>query len=247
MLVMGELDSARAKLDRARRHINELGGVIAAWRLSRPYSFAPHIDGETDEQHWTIVGDPTPPPVTLAMGDALYNLRSALDHAAWQLVLKAGSTPSRKTEFPIFDDPDRYDKESVGKLKGMNPEMKDFIRDLQPFRTAGSNPNHRAKLLALQHYGNIDKHRQMVVTNAGSAGMFWDPSGEPDFVHTGPVTAGLVIARCKAGQYKNALSSMPGVCFGDGPAAGKDVQVELGGIELRVTRVLDAIDAKFFT
>ena len=39
------------------------------------------------------------------MGDALFNMRSCLDHLAWRLVELDGGEPCHQRQFPIRDSP----------------------------------------------------------------------------------------------------------------------------------------------
>lgn len=66
------------------------------------------------------------------IGDILFNLRSALDQLAWQLVLRADAQPTRRTEFPIFNDPDIWKRDFPRKMAGMNDLRKERIKALQP-------------------------------------------------------------------------------------------------------------------
>jgi hypothetical protein len=47
------------------------------------------------------VNHPPPLPLSVLLGVFLHNLRSSLDHIAWQLVLDNGGTPVKKTSFQI--------------------------------------------------------------------------------------------------------------------------------------------------
>lgn len=44
-----------------------------------------------------------PPPLRLGVivGDLVHNVRSALDHLVWQLVLANAQQPTRATQFPV--------------------------------------------------------------------------------------------------------------------------------------------------
>ena len=55
-------------------------------RLTEPTTHGP---GRADVE-WSLI-----------LGDLLHNLRSALDHLAWQLVVDGGGTPSQDTNFPV--------------------------------------------------------------------------------------------------------------------------------------------------
>ena len=58
-------------------------------------------DPNTGDQVFKFrVRAPIPVDLSLVIGDAVHNLRSALDHLAWQLVLANGQTPTTQTAYP---------------------------------------------------------------------------------------------------------------------------------------------------
>ena len=92
-----------------------------------------------------------------AAGDAIHNLRSALDHLAWQLAHWKGHKPTEHTGFPIGKSLANYKSMRARKVAGMCPEAKKAIDDLKPYR--GGN-----QALWRIHYLDIaDKHRQLYV------------------------------------------------------------------------------------
>jgi hypothetical protein len=98
---MPDLTGAWAKLDRADEHLATLDSSLSVWRNSnsRPISGRPNTDNT--EHRFYVSLDVQPPLVRwgILIGDSVHNLRSALDHPAWQL---AGDAASRTTEFPIL-------------------------------------------------------------------------------------------------------------------------------------------------
>ena len=96
----------------------------------------------------------------IRVGEIAYNLRSALDHLVYALVLDNGGTPSRQHEFPIFEDEERYREAVPARLSGVAQDRLDLIEAFQPFR---SRMGHH--LLMLRLICNIDKHRHLNVVN----------------------------------------------------------------------------------
>jgi hypothetical protein len=94
--------------------------------------------------------------IGLIVGDALHNLRSTLDHLAWQLVLEAGSAPTSSTSFPIFDDAAKYGRGALSKLAGMRQSAIDAIAAIKPYK--GGNDT----LWRLHRLNNVDKHRLVI-------------------------------------------------------------------------------------
>ena len=134
-------EGVRLKLDRAYEHLVALDNEIRAFFEVKPYRIALHQEDANGLEyvlrcyltHWP------PEMLPLIIGDCLQNMRTALEHLAWQLVLVGGGSPDTRTAFPIFsDDPfatgakkwlrDRF-KSST---KGMPSDAIARIKGLQP-------------------------------------------------------------------------------------------------------------------
>ena len=97
---------------------------------------------------------------SIRIGEIAYNLRSALDHLVWQLVIFNGREPSSRNEFPIYFREDQYAAYAEHKLKGMKQRHIDAIRLFQPFQEGSVVGSH---LWMLNSICNIDKHRHLNV------------------------------------------------------------------------------------
>ena len=93
-------------------------------------------------------------------GDVIHNLRSALDHLAYQLVLVGtpGVEPSRQVEFPIAKDEATYETDKPRKVKGMQLRAIEAIDRLRPYH-GGTEAFWR-----IHELDNIDKHRDLFKT-----------------------------------------------------------------------------------
>ena len=241
---MGELDSVRAKTARAITHLDALDLQCRDFRASRPYVLSFETEPQTGDQLVRVTGTPVTPPVMPVIGDILSNFRSALDHLAHQLVMKAGNVPTNRTYFPIFNSSARYEKESPAQTKGMTQPMIDLIRYHQP--CFGQNQYANRSLWALQEYGNIAKHRRLLTVVSATGGTLWDPPGASAYVHEGPVEDGTILARFPADHHKGSISSVPTIAFGEGAAKGEDIQRVLGLLKLRIPRIVNEFEAAFF-
>jgi hypothetical protein len=98
MADLSDLDGCRLKLARADQHLKALDQEID-WFLKRnPQLFTHERNAQTGEDLlWTLTRTNPPDEWSCIVGDVLYNLRSCLDHLAWQLVLLAGNEPSTDT------------------------------------------------------------------------------------------------------------------------------------------------------
>ena len=96
----------------------------------------------------------------IRVGEIAYNLRSALDHLVYALVLDNDEEPSKQSEFPIFNEEAAYQREAPRRLKGVLRDRSGLIEAFQPFR--GGIGRH---LWMLHLICNIDKHRHLNVVN----------------------------------------------------------------------------------
>jgi hypothetical protein len=242
---MGDLDDIRVKIARAGEHLHELGRRLDDFAKSKPYSIVVETDPQTGDQLFKIDREPERPPDLPVIGDVLYNLRSALDHLAWQLVIKAGGSPNSRTAFPIFNDSAKFHgPRAQAKMAGMNSAMQVAIQNHQP--CFGRNANRNQALWSLEEYGNIDKHRRPLLVPISTQDMLWSPGGHPVHIHKGPVYKDTILVRFPPTQQQSQLNAMPSVAFDEPPAAGEDVKHFLSLVEYVVASLVDEFEAAFF-
>lgn len=100
--------SAYAKLDRADKHLGELRELLLAY-MSQPDVVTGNLANGPTPQSFRIQG--AGHEIQAVIGDIAQNLRSALDHVVWQLVLANGGTPKPGgggTQFPILAEETRH-------------------------------------------------------------------------------------------------------------------------------------------
>ena len=99
------------------------------------------------------------------MGDAIHNLRTALDHLVWQLVEAGGGTPNDRTAFPIVaadaKAAQRYGSAvGQGEIAKISPGAFKLLESIQPY-------NGGDKTLVEIHELDIwDKHRLILAVYA---------------------------------------------------------------------------------
>lgn len=93
-------------------------------------------------------------------GEAIQNLRSALDHFVY-----AASGEELRTQFPIFTDPSDYERKASGMLSGVPASTQASIERMQPYREAPGSPGMGA-LEQLRTLSNLDKHRVLTTVAA---------------------------------------------------------------------------------
>jgi hypothetical protein len=155
----------KLKIKRANHHISYLQDALKAFRENNPYRIRRKYDAELQWLYF-IFDDckPIPPEISLSIGEALYQQRSALDHLVWKLIANNSKTPPPKSGFPIFTTTDGYKTRSPAMIKGIRPGAAKLIRELQPFQRGAA-----AKLdplWVLQELNNTDKHRFLIVAQS---------------------------------------------------------------------------------
>jgi len=154
----------RIKVERAKKHLIDLEAEIIASRDKHAYIMIGDHNLPVGGIARQIFGEPQifrarrlPVDVVAAAGDVVHNLRSALDHLAYQLAVVGtpDTEPSRRIEFPIAKDAATYEAEKARKVEGIRPETVKVIDALQPYKGGC----HGDALWRIHELDNIDKHR----------------------------------------------------------------------------------------
>jgi hypothetical protein len=158
---MSDLARIKLKVERAKHHARELECAIQTFRDSDPYGFRIEDDLQTgDKVHRIHIRRETPDCFALLIGDAVHNLRTALDHLAWQLVVANGQTPKSGaggTQFPFYD-PKSGAKPTHGVINGISATAQKLIDAVKPYK--GGND----ALWTLHQLDITDKHKLLIVT-----------------------------------------------------------------------------------
>ncbi len=157
------LSAIRVKIERAKEHISDLQNRIQAFLNANPYQIGTKRNPQTRQLIYYLTSVQEPPLMLAAIaGDIVQNLRSSLDHLAFQLFLlgrKAG-TSAVHVYFPIFDSPDEYKTGAPGKVKGMREDAVKAIDATKPYK--GGNDT----LWRLHKLSKIDKHRFLITVGS---------------------------------------------------------------------------------
>lgn len=174
------LDACIAKIDRAREHIYKINDEIVAGKIKIDPSairakrhFYPSFSGgpPSNEIVFHVVGKPPNVPLVfgILVGEALYQLRSALDHLVYQLIVsKTKEPPTFRSAFPIVGDgrmvnkvwrsAEQEYKAQTSRLKqDISAEAATMLDDAQPFKRGASFEDD--PLWMLSELNNTDKHR----------------------------------------------------------------------------------------
>jgi hypothetical protein len=174
------MSGIREKIKRADKHIKDFEAELRIFTDSKPYEVAVDVDTDPAKPVVHILkANPTPPHLMPIAGDAIHNLRSALDYLACELVRANRNIPGPKIEFPILDSPittAKHKARFAAKVEGMRDDVVDVIRSIHPYQ-GGNNT-----LWRLHRLDIIDKHNTILagfgnITAAGSLppiGDQWD-------------------------------------------------------------------------
>lgn len=165
---MDALEGVRLKLDRAEHTIEEIYEAIVEYLAEENYSIIGEFNSETSE--YVLRGKVTKSTaeVGVTAGDVVHNLRSALDHLAWQLALLTTSTPYNFTQFPIALTEGEFRRDRGQKMiRDLSPKHRARIETFQPYH--GTNTAWTPFALRdLRVLSNTDKHRLINATVAKS-------------------------------------------------------------------------------
>jgi hypothetical protein len=149
-----------SKVARAKKHTEDLTSALKGfWELA-DNSVRFEDDSKTNERTYYIdrVTD-IPLEILVIVGDVLHNLRSALDHLAYQLPLAPGKMRGR-TQFPIVESAGKYkSKEMRNGLTKFRKDVLEALDELKPYK--GGND----LLWSLHSLNIIDKHRLLLTAS----------------------------------------------------------------------------------
>lgn len=166
---------AYLKVIRAEEHLAAVKAEIATFKELKPY--VPVGQVESDPPGYLVrlyEAHTLPVRPRLSAGDCIHNLRSALDHLAWQLVKAAGNEPRTdrpRTQFPIFNDP-LPDGKPVTIHGGISVQAAAILNSLQPYVRGDAARSH--PLSVINNLDNIDKHQRLnfTISTAASTACF---------------------------------------------------------------------------
>jgi hypothetical protein len=162
-----------AKVSRAHDQVEMLYSEIDAFFRRKRYELVFETNPEQTEIY-TVVKERERVPLmwSILIGEIIHNMRSALDHLVWQLVIRETGLPpaTSKTGFPIFLNAKGYSSDRGEKLllHGVGAAAKALIKAAQPFETGEDTAS---PLWHLHELSNWDKHRviALVVASRRSA------------------------------------------------------------------------------
>lgn len=181
---MDGFESARLKLARAVELAAVVASEVERWeaqavpRLVNRFEGSPTSDGRDVVARLTNL-PPLPGNLILSVDEAVHHLRSALDHAIWQLVEDNGGEQVRQA-FPVLDKPDRRALERS--IVGTAPEVRAVVESVQPYRQRPPKTHRNSTTWLLHRLDVVSKHRSIIAV--------WPASDRFEF-HIAPEMTGL--------------------------------------------------------
>ncbi len=158
---MHPLDGSFLKLRRANEHLQVINDLIQGFLKRKPYRIVNDFIGQGQTRECLLrleQVEEIPLDLPLIIGDVCNNLRSALDHLLWQLLLLSDPSFNGIVFFPICDTESSFKKNrTLEYIKGLSDAQRTAIESLQPYKTRNT------ALSFLRDVNNSDKHRLIQV------------------------------------------------------------------------------------
>ena len=253
------------KLARAKQHLDAVNEETRQLVDSKDCGVV--VDFETEPGYLIIKAymRRTPPPLcSIYIGEALYQIRSALDHLICYLTEKNGKVVNNKREFPIFSDRDHFRDPKTGalcswildRIDGLTPQHQALVEREQPFQGKYGAPDDDP-LRWLYCLSNFDRHQflHLVGTTVVSAHDIFTPQWFADRYLTqitsnfGPFEGETEVARFRIAAAAHDLTPEVAVQVNskvsfsvafdqNGPGLGRPVISTLKAIGERATLIL---------
>ena len=157
------LDGCRRKVERAKHHIEIITADARSFLASCGYRFRRDHQGDPPSLILTVeeVNLPqVPEQFSIVAGEAIYQLRTTLDHLVFELIRSQNQVPTRKNSWPILTKKNMLDFEH--KTKGVPPSALKLIESLQPYQMGARYKEHT--LWCLRELNDWDKHNFVIRT-----------------------------------------------------------------------------------
>jgi hypothetical protein len=171
------LHGCYARIQRASRYVHETEQLLIDVARECEEQVIVNPDGTMFFDHVPQI----PTDLPLAISDAIHNMRAAMDYLIYQLAKLDSGVFQLGTQFPIEDhkitttpsgNQIGFDISKKKMLKGLTPDHRNRIEELQPYKGIEWTRN-------LRDISNPDKHRDLTpITSERAKMVFW--SGGPN-------------------------------------------------------------------
>jgi hypothetical protein len=152
---------AKIRIKRAGQHIDDLEEIARELPKRRGYGFVvcKPINGKIDIIY--MPNNRVPIEYGAVVGDAIHNIRAALDYAAIIITCPPFGTGDRKRAyFPVGATEPEFKKALAEKMKGATPHAQQLVSDLEPY--AGG----KHSIQSLHALDILDKHKLILATSS---------------------------------------------------------------------------------
>lgn len=175
---------ALVKVERAKEHIRNLHGELSEFGSGR-YKIVTERDTEKRPAYRIAEIPEIPARILLIAGDAIQNLRAALDLLIYALVTNGSNSRDLKgIEFPIKETAAKYKSEGARKIKGLGHNAVRAIDLIEPYKGGKGDTLWRLHALSI-----MDKHRLLIAVASNFTGIHMQsiaPDVFPEDVKTNP-------------------------------------------------------------
>jgi hypothetical protein len=246
------------KVSRAYEHIAAVEQLAQDWLDTDAYTIRREVDPETGHTVCKArIKSPPPVEIGLAAGDAVHNLRSALDHVVYHFAERhhPGPLPLEVEEslmFPIVGNQNSKGEPADGalifreivarrNLANLLPSnVLRYVKSIQPYHWPGDGFRHHW-LWLVHDLDRIDKHRRIHVTAASLRMPYVSSPGDPSDIdiewgHAGdaPVNDGDVLLTFSGAEEGVNAHLSRAVALDEGPAKGQEISLLLDLLASRV-------------
>jgi len=150
----------KLKIERAKRHIRDLEGEIAAFHGRNPYEVIAEDNPQTGDQLFRVrIREEVPACLGGIIGDVIHNLRATFDLIAADMIDADGGSGD-DAYFPVSYTPKAFESGGRRKIKDASRESVALFERLQPYH-AGNEA-----LLKLHKLDILDKHQSIIPVGA---------------------------------------------------------------------------------
>ncbi len=162
------IKSAELKLIRAKKHLRAIKRYVAKYSASQPHRITAKTKGKTKLN----IHKAPPREIAILAGEMIYQMRSALDHLAFDLVQRNPNVATvdpkwrEHCQFPLRTKlsnnrpPPGTRADFGGDVPGISSDAFAVIEGMQPYRSSAIYTTNGC-LRALVILSNIDKHRRL--------------------------------------------------------------------------------------
>jgi hypothetical protein len=150
---------SRLKVEWAMKHVNDLSRILTDFAKGYAHEVFIEHDPDGGDDVLKVRQGTLPTEFLLTLGDALHNLRTALDYAMNEIEFLTVGKRATFTKFPVYDTRNGLENAANGGLKQKAPEkiIKCILDGIQPY--AGG----KGFLIWALHTLDIeDKHRLLI-------------------------------------------------------------------------------------